>query len=174
MIGELWDWIKTIVIAFIIVFLVQMFLFSLAIVSGKSMEPTLLHKEWLFSNKLVYHIASPKVNDIVVLKNPNIADNPADKYFVKRIVGKPGDHIEISNGHLVRNGEVIEETYTDSEIEGQQDIDLVVPDGMYYVMGDNRKLMMSNDSRSFGPIEQSTIVGRIDGIIFPFNKFEWF
>ncbi|URN95191.1 MAG: signal peptidase I [Candidatus Pristimantibacillus lignocellulolyticus] len=174
MITEIWDWIKTIVIAFIIVFLVQMFLFSLAIVSGKSMEPTLLHKEWLFSNKIVYHISSPKLNDIVVLKNPRIADNPDDKYFVKRVVGGPGDHIEIVNGQLVRNGEVVEEAYTDSEIEGQQEIDIVVPEGMYYVMGDNRKLMMSNDSRSFGPVAEATIVGRIDGIIFPFNKFEWY
>jgi len=174
MLAELWDWIKTIVIAFIIVFLVQMFLFSFAIVSGKSMEPTLLNKEWLFSNKIVYHISSPKVNDIVVLKNPNIADEPDDKYFVKRVVGVAGDHIEILNGQLIRNDEIVDEPYTDSEIEGMQDINIVVPEGMYYVMGDNRKLMMSNDSRSFGPIQDDSIVGRIDGIIFPFNKFKWF
>ncbi|HIW35224.1 MAG TPA: signal peptidase I [Candidatus Paenibacillus intestinavium] len=174
MIAELWDWIKTIVIAFVVVFLVQMFLFSLAIVSGSSMEPTLHNKEWLFSNKIIYHISSPKVNDIIVLENPDIADNPGDKYFVKRIVGKAGDHIEIINGQLVRNDKVVDEPYTDSVIEGLQDIDIVVPEGMYYVMGDNRKFMMSNDSRAFGPIQADRIVGRIDGIIFPFNKFEWF
>lgn len=174
MLAELWDWIKTIVIAFVIVFLVQMFLFSLAIVSGKSMEPTLLNREWLFSNKIIYRIHAPEVNDIVVLINPARADNPDDKYFVKRVVGISGDRIEIKNGQLLRNGEVVEELYTDSIIEGSEEIDIVVPDDMYYVMGDNRKLMMSNDSRSFGPISKDSIVGRIDGVIFPFNKFKWF
>lgn len=174
MLSEVWDWIKTIVIAFIIVFLVQMFLFSLAIVSGKSMEPTLQNKEWLFSNKIIYHISSPKVNDVVVLRNPVPEEHYGEKFFVKRVVGKAGDHLIIKDGQLIRNGEVVEEPYTDSIIEGQQEIDIIVPEDMYYVMGDNRKLMMSSDSRSFGPIAEDQIVGKIEGIIFPFNKFEWF
>lgn len=174
MLAELWDWIKTIVVAFVIVFLVQMFLFSLAIVSGRSMEPTLLNKEWLFSNKIVYRISSPKVNDIVVLKNPVPDENLGEKYFVKRVIGEEGDHIVIRDGQLIRNGEVVEEEFTDSIIEGNNDIDIIIPEGKYYVMGDNRKLMMSTDSRSFGPIAEDQIVARIDGIIYPFNKFTWF
>lgn len=174
MFAEIWDWIKTIVVAFVIVFLVQMFLFSLAIVSGRSMEPTLHNKEWLFSNKIVYRISLPKINDIVVLKNPVPEENLGEKYFVKRVVGEAGDHIVIRDGELIRNGEVVVESYTDSIIQGNDDIDIIVPEGQYYVMGDNRKLMMSTDSRAFGPIDKDQIVARIDGIIYPFNKFTWF
>lgn len=174
MLAELWDWIKTIAISFVIVFLVQAFLFSPAIVSGKSMEPTLENKEWLFSNKIVYLLGSPKVGDIVVLNNPHRAEEPDNKYFVKRVVGAGGDHIVIKDGALYRNDQLIEEPYTDSVIEGLDETDLVVPDGQYFVMGDNRKLMMSNDSRSFGPIDEDEILGRIDGVIWPLSKFEWF
>lgn len=174
MLSELWDWIKTIAISFVIVFLVQAFLFSPAIVSGKSMEPTLVDREWLFSNKIVYLIGSPKTGDIVVLNNPRIETEPNNKYFVKRVVGVGGDHIEIKNGMLYRNGEAVEEDYTNSEIEGNESIDLIIPEGHYYVMGDNRKLMMSNDSRSFGPIAEDEILGRIDGVIWPLSEFKWF
>lgn len=174
MLAELWDWIKTIAISFVIVFLIQTFLFSPAIVSGRSMEPTLHNKEWLFSNKIVYLIGSPKIGDIVVLKNPNRENEPDNKYFVKRIIGVGGDHIVIKDGQLYRNDELVEEPYTDSVIEGGEVTDIVVPEGHYFVMGDNRRLMMSNDSRSFGPIEEDEILGRIDGVIWPLSEFEWF
>jgi len=174
MLAELWDWIKTIAISFVIVFLVQAFLFSPAIVSGKSMEPTLQDREWLFSNKIVYLIGSPKVGDVVVLNNPRREIEPDNKYFVKRVVGVGGDHIEIKDGSLYRNEELVEEEYTNSVIEGSDTTNLIVPEGQYFVMGDNRKLMMSNDSRSFGPIDEDEIIGRIDGVIWPLSKFKWF
>ena len=174
MLSELWDWVKTIAISFVIVFLVQAFLFSPAIVSGRSMEPTLSDRQWLFSNKIVYLIGKPKFGDVVVLNNPNRAVEKDNKYFVKRIVGVGGDHIEIRDGELYRNGEMLEEEYTDSVIEGRDVVNVTVPDGQYFVMGDNRKLMMSNDSRSFGPIDEDEIIGRIDGVIWPLTEFKWF
>jgi len=174
MLAEIWDWIKTLVISFVIVYLIQAFIFSLAIVNGSSMEPTLFNKQWLFSNKIIYYISSPKTGEIVVLNNPNKAMNPTEKYFVKRVVGQPGDTIEIADGKLYRNGQLIEEKYIDSVIEGDAQIKVVVPEGMYYVMGDNRKLNRSNDSRSFGAIAKKEIVGRIDAKLWPIKEFKIF
>ncbi len=174
MLAEIWDWVKTLAISFVIVYLIQAFVFSLAIVNGSSMEPTLSNKQWLFSNKIIYHLSSPKVGDIVVLYNPDHSNNPEEKYYVKRVVGLSGDVIEITEGKLYRNGELVLEPYTDSIIEGEAKITVEVPQGMYYVMGDNRKLNRSNDSRNFGPIEKKEIVGRIDARLWPVNEIKLF
>lgn len=163
---ELLDWLKALVVAVVIVFLLNQFVFHLSKVEGHSMDPTLADGEWLFVNKMIYLIRDPKIGEIVILENPL---GGREKYLVKRIIGVPGDTIEIANGRLYRNGEEVEETYTNSIIEDGNWGPIVVPEQSFFVMGDNRRRGESNDSRNsrIGPIPRELIKGKADYILWP-------
>lgn len=166
---ELLEWGKTIVVALIIVLLLHFFVFNLSTVEGQSMEPTLVEKEWLFVNKLVYLTGSPSHEDVVILEDPDSRPNATD-YLVKRVIGLPGDTIEIRNHQLYRNGELIVERYTAVEIDGPDMAPVVVEAGQYFVMGDNRHSRASRDSRSFGTVPERAIKGRADLILWPITR----
>jgi len=170
--SEIWDWLKTFIIAFACVYLINMFLFSPSHVNGSSMEPTLHDKQWLISNKLAFLVGSPQFGDIVVLENP--VESLEDEFLVKRVIGVPGDKIEIKNQHLYRNDLLLVEPYTDKLIEGDYDTSVIVPEGEYFVMGDNRGYMRSNDSRAFGTVKEDLITGKIFVIIWPFSDIKVF
>ena len=168
---ELWDWVKTIAIAFCIMVLLNMFVFNLSMVKGESMEPTLEASERLFINKLVYRFADPGRGDVIVLKDPS---NGPDKkeFLVKRIVGLPGDTVEVKGHILYVNGVAQEESYTDVPIEDPDFAPLTLEEGSYFVMGDNRHLRKSKDSREFGSVKESDIVGRAEFILWPLSKIK--
>ncbi len=163
---EIIDWLKTLSLALVIVLLLHFFVFNLSTVKGHSMEPTLTEREWLFVNKFVYLIGSPKIGDIVILKHPS-GDAVEEEYLVKRVVGEPGDRIEIVDHQLYRNGELVEEPYTDTAIEGMNYGPEVVAEGHYFVMGDNRHARASLDSREFHAVPESNIKGRAEFILWP-------
>jgi signal peptidase I len=169
-VSELWDWSRTLIIALIMVLLLHFFVFNLSTVKGQSMEPTLYEKEWLFINKYTYTFGgSPERSDVVILKDPS--EGTAKKeYLVKRVVGIPGDTIEIRQGQLYRNGELVIEPYTDTEIEGLDYGPIKLEAERYFVMGDNRHARASKDSRIFGPVSLDMIRGRADFILWPIIK----
>lgn len=167
--AELWDWTKSIAIALVIVVMLNLFVFNLSTVKGHSMEPTLREKEWLFVNKLVYLVGHPERGDVVILKDPDTRSS-GQQYLVKRIVGLPGDKVEIRSGKLYVNGEAINEPYTDIKIEDGNRGPVVVQEGHYFVMGDNRHQSASKDSRSFGPVAETDIRGRADFILWPLRQ----
>ncbi|WP_168121582.1 signal peptidase I [Paenibacillus sp. HB172176] len=171
--AELWDWIKTITIAVIIVVILHFFVFNLSTVEGRSMEPTLIENDWLFVNKLAYKLGNPKLGDIVILEDPYPEETTSaakKKFLVKRVVGLPGDRIEISGGKLYRNGDPMKETYTDSPIEDLNFGPVVVQNNCYFVMGDNRHAHASLDSRVFHAVPKRLIVGRADFILWPYKQ----
>lgn len=165
------DWLKTALIAIAIVLFLHYFVFHLSTVEGHSMEPTLQEKEWLYVNKFVYLFDHPEIGDVVVLKDPYKAEE-GKRLLVKRVVGVPGDRIEIAGGHLYRNGELVNERYTDIEIEGESYGPVVIGQGLYFVMGDNRHERASLDSRSFGPVHSDWITGRADFIVWPLKEIK--
>ncbi|MFF2885660.1 signal peptidase I [Paenibacillus sp. NPDC057967] len=165
------DWLKTAAIAIAIVLFLHYFVFHLSTVEGHSMEPTLQEKEWLYVNKFVFLFGSPDIGDVVVLKDPYEAED-GKRLLVKRVVGKPGDRIEIAGGQLYRNGELVDEGYTDSIIEGESYGPVVIGEGLYFVMGDNRHERASLDSRSFGPVQSDWITGRADFIVWPLKEMK--
>ncbi|MDF2721699.1 MAG: lepB [Paenibacillus sp.] len=164
--AELWDWVKSITVAFVIVILLNMYVFNLSTVKGHSMEPTLQEKEWLFVNKLAFLTGHPDRGDVVILKDPD-PNSPDRQYLVKRVVAVPGDIVYIRGGKLFVNGEVIDEPYTDITIEDGDRRPIVVEDGTYFVMGDNRHQSASKDSRIFGTVPETLIQGRADFIVWP-------
>lgn len=121
-------------------------------IEGHSMLPTLQEGEYVIINKLSYYLENPSRGDIIVLNFPN--DRSRD--FIKRIVGIPGDHIEINNGIVEINGIGLDEPYINAQpnYSGAWD----VPEGQYFVLGDNRN--NSSDSHNWSYLPQDDIVGK--------------
>lgn len=165
------DWLKTSLIAIVIALIVHHFVFTLSTVQGHSMEPTLQEKQWVFVNKAVFWFDRPRAGEIVVLKEPAGGGLGEEQYLVKRIVGEPGDRIEISGGKLYRNGLLLDEPYTDTLIEDSSYGPVIVEDGHYFVMGDNRHMKASLDSRTFQAVPRKLITGRADCIVWPLREF---
>lgn len=169
LIAELWGWAKSIAVAVLLVVLLHQFVFNLSNVKGHSMEPTLRENEWVFVNKIATYAASMQRGDIVILKNP-VPESGDHLYLVKRVVAVGGDRVEVSGGKLYVNGQPVEESYTDSAIEDGRYGPITVAPGCYFVMGDNRHRNGSLDSRTFGPVPERMVMGRVDWIVWPFRQ----
>ena len=167
---ELRDWIKTLLIAFLVVFLLRTYVFQLSTVRMHSMEPTLYEREWLYVNKLPYEFGQPKRGDVVIFKDPREGYDGKD-LLVKRVIGIPGDRLEIRGGQLYLNEELTVEPYTDVAIEDGSFGPVQVSEGHYFVMGDNRHLGGSADSRVFKEIPEDLIKGRADLIVWPIVRW---
>ena len=128
-------------------------------IEGQSMEPNLHDGEYVLIDKISYHLHSPERGDVVVFVPPN---NERD--FIKRVIGIPGDTVEVRDGRVWVNGKALDEPYLNQPIRGGPQVYPVGP-GQYFVMGDNRN--NSSDSRSFGAIAESAIVGRAWLVYWP-------
>ena len=143
---------ETVVPAIVIAVLIHVFLAQATRVYGQSMEPNLHSDMRLVVEKLSYRLHTPQRGDIVVLRV-----RPEDEMLIKRVVGLPGDQVEIRDGRVYVNGQALDEPYLNQETRGNL-APRVVPPLHVFVMGDNRRA--SNDSRSFGPVHIDNIVGK--------------
>ena len=166
---EIISWIRTIGGTLIAVFLINMFILRTVEVQGSSMYPTLAHGERIIVWQLFY---SPSFSDIVVLEHTD------GNLHVKRVLGMPGDHVDYINGEMIINGEVISEPYIAPEPSTngfmfeslcQFDDCAVIPEGYFLVLGDNRN--RSGDSREYGLVHESQIMGRATLRFLPFSEF---
>ncbi|WEK53655.1 MAG: signal peptidase I [Candidatus Cohnella colombiensis] len=167
---ELWDWTKALGISLIVVLLLRAYVFQLTTVKNISMQPTLYEGEWLFVNKISYQFTSPNHQDVIILEDPDGVPDHKD-FLVKRIVGVPGDTIEIRNHQLYVNGTLTIEPYTEVNIEDSDFGPVTVTQGHYFVMGDNRHLNGSRDSRAFHEISADSIQGRAELILWPISRW---
>jgi len=166
------DTFQTILITASIVMVLYAFVLQPNQVSGSSMYPTFKDKQFLLSNLLDVRMDKYKRGDVVVFHSPT----EADKLFIKRVIGLPGDQIGVHDGKVYFNGELLDESvYLGSEVvttggafllEGEEKI---VPEGTIFVMGDNRPY--SSDSREWGFLDKRKVVGRSMVRIFPFSTF---
>ena len=149
----LFEALQIVLPAMILALLVHLFLAQATIVFGQSMEPNLHDNQRLIIEKISYHIHPPQRGDIIVLRLPNRHSDP----LIKRVVGLPGETVEVRDGRVYINGQVLDEPYLDqSTYPGMPS--RVVPENEVFVLGDNRG--QSNDSRMFGFVPFSDIVGR--------------
>jgi len=144
--------VETAALTLVIFFLVRL-AFQNFRIEGQSMVPNLHHGQFLIVNKLVYYLHPPERGDVVVFHSPQ---NP-NKDFIKRVVGLPGEEVEIGNGQVFVNGVRLEETYI-SQPSSRSFGPQVVGDFEYFVLGDNRN--NSSDSRSWGMLEGEAIIGK--------------
>lgn len=152
--------------AIILALTIHLFLAQATIVYGFSMQPNLRPEERLVIEKISYQFHSPQRHDIVVLDLPNMPE-----LLIKRIVGLPGETVEIRRGVLYIDGVPLEETFDHSR-SGTTLPPMTLPPMTYFVLGDNRA--NSNDSRSFGPVKRSSIIGRAWLRYWPFRRFTRF
>ncbi len=148
--------LRIVVPAALVAFLIHLFLAETTIVFGASMEPILHHRQRLVVEKVSYRFMEPQRGDIVVVKSPDISVN-----LIKRVIGVPGDKIQVVRGLVYLNEQPLQEPYVQNERpQAHKDNEpfLILNDSQYYIMGDNRD--NSRDSRSFGPIQAQEIVGR--------------
>lgn len=166
---ELRDWIITAVIVFALMSMLNLFVFNVSTVVGQSMQPTLVEGEKLIINKITLAFTSPKRQDVVVLHDPSTGPDRKE-YLVKRVIGIPGDLVEVREHRLYVNGKLADEPYIDTEFEDPDFAELTVEEGTYFVMGDNRHAGASKDSRYFGPVPLESIVGKAAYIWWPLSK----
>jgi signal peptidase I len=154
--------IAVLAILFINIFVVQSFA-----VKGSSMDPTLQDGERLWVTKFVYKVRPPKIGDIIVLKYPK---DPSIKY-IKRVIGVPGDRVNVQNGRLYINGNEIKEPYIKEKMF--QDYDFVeVPEQTVFVMGDNRNCSKDSRDPDVGFVPYDNLVGRAIFVFWPLPKGE--
>ena len=147
---------QTLLSAAVYATLIVTFGFQVARVEGMSMAPTLEDQDRLIVNKLIYRFEEPRHSDIVMLYYPL---NP-DKSFVKRVIAKEGDSVQIIAGRIHINGSPVADDYLTDEWRSHDDWGPeVVKPGYYFVMGDNRN--NSSDSRTWGPVPKRYIIGKV-------------
>ena len=145
--------LETILFTLLIYFLVRFFVFENYRVQGHSMTPTLEDEQYLVVSKLSYRIGAPQRGDIVVFEDPH----RADRKLIKRVIGLPGEVIEIQRGEVYINGQELDEPYLNGA--GHYSVPSTpIPAGQYYVLGDNRS--NSSDSHSWGTLDGEKIVGK--------------
>lgn len=145
--------ISTVLPAVLIALLIHLFLAQATRVEGYSMEPTLFGHQRLVIEKVSYHLHAPQRGDIVVIHVPNYGR----EMLIKRVIGLPGETLQVSNGQVLIDGQPLAEPYLRTVTRGEYP-PTIIPEGSVFVMGDNRN--NSNDSRSFGPIAFDEIVGK--------------
>jgi len=155
--------LKIFFIALAITFPVRYFLFQPFFVSGASMEPTFSSGDYLLVDEISYRFGEPRRGDVVVFKRPN-----SEIYLIKRIVGLPGEEVEINESKIIiRNekfphGFVIDEPYIDQDNffgGSSRDLKIILGEKEYFVLGDNRD--HSSDSREFGAVKIDRFIGKV-------------
>ena len=152
---ELTKWIIGLVV---IITLVHFFVVTVAVVDGVSMEPNFHTDEIVLLDRWNYNFGKPERGDAVVLKFPG---DPEHKKYIKRIIGMPGEHIQIQNNQVLINGKVLNESYIPSTTltdSPSRVIDETIKSDEYFVMGDNRQ--NSNDSRVWDTAGRRFLIGR--------------
>lgn len=168
------EFLKVAILAGLTIVAVRYFLFKPFYVKGASMEPNFFDHEYLIIDELTYRLRAPERGEVIVFKYP---ENPKE-YFLKRIVGLPGERLKIASGRIT--------IYNDAHPEGVEVNEAYLPGGLitvgektttlgkdqYFVFGDNRP--NSYDSRGFGAIDKSVIVGRAWFRGWPFSRAQIF
>jgi signal peptidase I len=160
-------WARDLFLSIVIAIVVILFIYQPVKVEGTSMMPALDDQERIFINKFVYRLNFGRIDrgDMVVFWYPN---DPS-KSYIKRVIGTPGDRVEVDHGTVVVNGDALAENYVPPEYRDQVSMPMTqVPEGEYFVLGDHRS--SSNDSRSWGMVPRRYIYGKAVFVYWPLDK----
>jgi signal peptidase I len=162
------EWVVIVAAALLAALLIKTFLLQAFYIPSDSMNPTLVQRDRVLVNKLSYHFHDVHRGDIVVFKRPPGETDPKIKDLIKRVIALPGETVEGRDGQIMIDGRVLKEPYTAKASPMSDFPARKIPNGHYFVMGDNRG--NSKDSRVFGPIAKSLIVGRAFIRVWPISK----
>lgn len=163
------EYVLPILIGLLIVVLLRSFVFGLFYVPSGSMLPTLQINDHVVVTKFTYQFSAPKRGDIVVFDYPVALAETGEKVkYVKRLIGLPGEKIEIKEGKLFVNDNLIDEPYLASDSDMSDFSPTLLGEKEYFMMGDNRN--HSNDSRYWGTVDEALLVGKVQFIYWPLNR----
>jgi len=162
------DFLESIALAVgVVVAVVNPFIIQAFLIPSGSMIPTLQIGDRIMADKFLYYARNPKRGEVIVFRAPPQAD-PQQRNFVKRVIGLPGDIVEIKDGEVFLNGKPLKEPYI-YEPPYYQFGPYKVPKNHYFVMGDNRN--DSSDSHIWGPLSEDRITGRVLFIWWPLQRW---
>lgn len=166
----LFSFLETVIVALVITVVLYLFVMTPHEVVGNSMHPTYKNGEYLMANKISYKLHKPERGDVIIFKYSDTQD------FIKRIIGLPGDTVMLKDGKIYINGVILNESdylsesiYTNGQDYLKEGQSITVPEGEYFVCGDNRN--HSSDSRAFGSVKLQNIKGKAWIVYFPFSQF---
>ena len=164
---EVISWVKTILLAAVLAGLVNSFLIVNAEVPTGSMENTIMAGDRILALRTSYWFDEPEAGDIVVFRYPD--DETGKTLYVKRIIGTPGDTVEMSNGTVYVNGKALQEDYIAEPTYLGYDVEFpyTVPEGTVFVMGDNRNASTDSRDARLGCVDTRYIMGRVYFTLFP-------
>ena len=161
----IWDIVTTLLPAALIALFINVYVAEAAeIEAGPSMQPNLYAGFRVMTEKISYYLHEPQRGDIVVVERPENEGN-----LIKRVIGLPGETIEVRDGHTYINGETIDEPWV-TYFGGRDQPLLQIPGDSIFIMGDNRPV--SRDSREIGPVTIDTIIGRAWFVYWPLDAFQ--
>ena len=168
------EWVKEIILAVIIASIILAFIKPI-IIRQSSMEPTFFNGDYVFISKQAYTLfGDPERGDVVVFHTGMQTDDGEDKNLIKRIIGLPGDQVEIIDGYVYLNGEKLTETYINEQgVSGDME-EITVPEGKLFCMGDNRRVSLDSRDAAVGCVDQEEILGRVFIRLYPFSDFGTF
>lgn len=171
-VAAIFDFLQSIVVVMAILVMIYLFILGPQEINGQSMDPNFHNGEYILTNKIIFKFREPVRGDIVIFKSPG--NKEID--YIKRVIGLPGERVKLEKSAFYINDEKLEETYIGPDVfifggsflqEGQE---IVVPEGKYFVVGDNRP--HSADSREFGPVPKEDFIGMAFLRYWPFDRFE--
>lgn len=164
------EWIKDIIIAVVIALVVIQFI-KPTIVKEMSMEPNFYENDYLFVSKQSYKLfGEPKRGDVVVVHSALVQDNGQEKLLIKRIIGLPGDRIDITEGKVYINGTEMTQDFTKDGVTNGEISGLVVPEDELFCLGDNRLVSIDSRDPDVGCVPLDDVVGKVVLRLYPFNK----
>lgn len=148
--------LQMVVLAAVVVIPIRYFIFQPFFVQGQSMDPNFENGDYLIVDELSYRFKNPQRGEVVVFKYPK---NPSQRY-IKRIIGLPGETVEIKNGEVIIDNTVLDESaYLTAGLQTLGDTKVLLDAGEFFVLGDNR--LSSSDSRRWGILPRDNIIGRV-------------
>lgn len=165
--------IRFIIVVLAVVLPIRLLIAQPFIVSGASMDPTFETGEYLIVDQLSYKLENPGRGQVIIFRYPN---DPS-KYFIKRIIGLPGETVTLSGTSVtIKNstypeGFTLTEPYISHRNEKEEDMTIQIPADNYFVLGDNR--LQSSDSRSWGLLSKKLIIGTPFVRLYPFNRLDF-
>ena len=158
--------LEVVIVAVVSIYLVYSFIAQPFKVDGKSMEPNFSTGDYLIVDEITYRFREPVRGEVVVLRNPT----NETEFFIKRVIGLPGEQILVSDNKVFVDGQRIDEIYIPEDISMSDTPPFELAETEFFVMGDNRQ--SSFDSRNWGPLEKNKIVGVVRIRFWPFGDVE--
>jgi len=163
--GNVRAWLRDLLLSMGVSAFIIIFLYQPVRVEGTSMLPNLEDQDRLFINKFAFRVGEIHRGDVVVFRYPK----DQTKNYIKRVIGLPGDRVEIDHGSVMVNGRLLREPYVPTRYTDDRSLpSTLIPEGEYFVLGDHRNI--SSDSREFGPVERDLIYGKAAFVYWPMDQ----